>query len=411
MKQIIAFAAAMLLLFSVLSLSFAAEASGGDVSPAIDVLRRQTSIKKSVMNGEEASFGRAEYEKAVGTGIQYITVTSLPESGSLKLNGIQVAVGQTVAASSLENLELVKAENAVSASFTFRVSASGWEMTDIKCTVDFSDSRNMPPVVKNCSVESRKNVTQIIPIDVFEPDGDSVVLVFDEYPVSGSAVIDGRRIVYTPCENFVGSDSFVLHASDEYGNESEKAAFDVTVENSDLVFCDMSSSASHSDAITLAEKNVVTYVRRDGQYYFEPEKKVSRIDFLIMLMTGCDMTPSGDDVSVFADAESITFAKRTYLAEAESIGIIKESEFFRPEDVITRLDAAVWVSAIVGRCENLSTLSDISSLSSDEAVAVSSVVQKGIFESVDGCFYPDDTLDREETARIICRVMEYIKNG
>lgn len=399
--------AALLLTLTIFPV-FASASAENDVSPAIAVLRHQTVMRRSAVLGSGASFTKSEYENVVGKGIQYVTVTSLPDNAVLTLGGIKVANGQTVSSSSLDLLELSSPKDGKTASFEFRPSSEGWENVDIRCVVDFCESTNTPPVLNNGNLECRKNVRSVFDINVFEPDGDEVGIVIDEYPVSGRIDASDGKIVYFPVEGFTGNDKFVLHAVDEYGNESAKATFNVKVSDSSLVFADMTSSPAHADAIKLAENNVVSYIKRGGSYYFEPEKEVSRIDFLVMLMTGCGIAPAEDDVTVFADASSLSSAKRSYLAEADEKGIIEKRSEFRPSDTVTRLDAAMWVTAIIGESENLSAFSDVSSLSSAEAAAASTVVQKGIFNAENGNFRPDDPLDREETAYIISRLMDAV---
>ena len=407
MKKISSVLAAFLLIFALHPFSFAA---GNDISPAIAVLREQTVMKKSALAGQPASFSKSEYENVIGAKIGYITVTSLPESGaSLTLNGVNVANGQTVASSSLEQLALSCANGSKTASFSFRAYSVGWESTDIECVVDFSEKANMPPVLNGSSIECLKNVMCDCVTDVFEPDGDDVTFVIDEYPVSGTLKSIGGRLLYTPSKDFCGSDTFVIRALDEYGNSSEKAEFDINVENTSLVFADMLASTSHGDAIKLAESNVVSYIYRDGNYYFEPQKGVSRIDFLVMLMTGCGITPESGKVSGFTDTGTLTNAKKEYLAEAEKQGIVKKGDTFKPDDSVTRLDAAMWIASVVGKAENLSSLSDMTSLNSEEAACVSSVVQKGIFETQDNFFRPNDTLDKESAAHILFRVISLIE--
>lgn len=61
-----------------------------------------------------------------------------------------------------------------------------------------------------------------------DPDGDSLTLSVDSGPSNGSAVVDGDNIVYTPNNNFFGSDSFTYEINDGNG-ETATATVSLTV--------------------------------------------------------------------------------------------------------------------------------------------------------------------------------------
>ena len=333
--------------------AFSARASnGGDISPAIAVLKRATVLNKCALLGETVSFTKTDYETAIGADIRYLTVTSLPEKskGTLKVNGVDVISGQNVATGSLDAMTFVPAdENVKEASFRFRACAEGWEGTDVTCRMTFTEKRNLPPSVIPEGVSVYKNASCEFTVRAFDPDGDDTEYVIDGYPVNGTLKTQGEKMVYTPKPGFTGEDSLILHAVDKYGGASGSASYEIKVTDAGLAFEDMSDSPVHTQAIALAGKNAIDYTLKDGKYYFEPKKTVTRIDFTVMLISARGIrvdTPAS--ALPFADTDGITAGKKAYLAKAFSLGIAENTGVFRPSDAITRAEAAEFAASIAG---------------------------------------------------------------
>lgn len=334
-------------------LAFTAHAAAAkDISPAINVLKRATVLNKCGVFGETVNFEKTDYESAVGTDIRYITVTSLPDTtaGTLKLNGINVITGQTVAAGSLNEMTFVPAgSNALSAKFTYRTGAEGWESTDITCVITFAAYRNLPPVLTPEGISVFKNASFEYAFAAYDPDGDAVEYVIDGYPVSGTFRQASGKFIYTPLNGFTGKDSLTLHALDEYGNSSGSVTFEITISSCGIEFADMGDSPVHTQAIALAEKNAVSYTLKDGEYYFDPQKRVSRIDFTVMALSAAG-AEAVSEVSLlpFADLDNVSAGKKAYLAKAVALGIAPESVYFRPNENISCAEAAALLDALAG---------------------------------------------------------------
>ena len=80
-----------------------AAAGGGDISPALDILRSELTLTKTGVVGSEVTFTASDFESLYGSEVSFITVSSLPDeqAGRLSLNGVDVIEGQTIAAASL----------------------------------------------------------------------------------------------------------------------------------------------------------------------------------------------------------------------------------------------------------------------------------------------------------------------
>ncbi len=325
-----------------------ASAGGGDISPALDVLRGELTMNKCGIAGDNIKFSEEDFQSLYGSTVNFITVTSLPDEseGKLSLNGVQVIEGQTISAASLSYLEFIPASEEVGeCSFTFKSRASGWENTDVSCIISLSESENLPPVTSGTTLATVENVPVSGTLDVTDPDGDEWVISIEKYPENGMLEVrEDGSVLYTPLDGYTGTDGFVYRATDTRGNSSADTTVTVEVgENeSGIVFSDMEKDEYLSAALEMSEKEIMTYKLTAGEYTFEPDELVSRVDFVVMLMTALDMTADLErDDAVFADLDGISAGRRAYLAEAADLGIVPaQGTLFKPLDAITFDEAA-----------------------------------------------------------------------
>lgn len=325
-----------------------ASAGGGDISPALDVLRGELTMNKCGIAGDNIKFSEEDFQSLYGSTVNFITVTSLPDEseGKLSLNGVQVIEGQTISAASLSYLEFIPASEEVGeCSFTFKSRASGWENTDVSCIISLSESENLPPVTSGTTLATVENVPVSGTLDVTDPDGDEWVISIEKYPENGMLEVrEDGSVLYTPLDGYTGTDGFVYRATDTRGNRSADATVTVEVgENeSGIVFSDMEKDEYLSAALEMSEKEIMTYKLTAGEYTFEPDEPVSRVDFVVMLMTALDMTADLErDDAVFADLDGISAGRRAYLAKAADLGIVPaQGTLFKPLDAITFDEAA-----------------------------------------------------------------------
>lgn len=214
-------------------------------------------------------------------------------------------------------------------------------------------------------------------------------------------------LIYTPVNGFAGSDKMVIRAVDEYGNSSAAASITITVGKSEIVFSDMTSSSAHAAAIALAENDIVTYVYKDGEYLYNPNLKVSRIDFLVMLMSAADVNAEGFDTNLpFTDTSKLNNGKKQYLAKAVAMKVVDRTQGeFKPNEYITKKDAAIWISKLLGLNGKAAVINDITDFDVESVACITASVDAGIFTAPNGIFSPDTQINREEAARILFKVI------
>lgn len=142
---------------------------------------------------------------------------------SSPMNGVAVVEGQQISYTPQNNFVGTD-------SFTYAIKDSlGFESNEATVTVNVGAVNSVP--VANADVaETQEDIPTTILVIANDTDVDNDVLtvVSVTQPGHGSAVINGTNIVYTPHENYHGSDSFSYVASDGK-NDSASAYISVSI--------------------------------------------------------------------------------------------------------------------------------------------------------------------------------------
>lgn len=394
--------------------------SSAALSPALDLLRGQTSLVLCTPRYADLAFSRTDFCDLTGEGTEYIVVNSLPtaESGLLLLNGSAVLAGQTIPASSLDYLKFLPAsggENApAEATFTFTAKADGWENRELTCTVALLDGENFPPAAEDATAETYESVACYTSLTAPDPNGDGVTYRVTVYPRHGTLTLDGASVVYTPNEGFTGKDDFSYVASDRYGASAPEktVTFSVEKNKTGLHFADMTGSPAHNAAIRLCADEVMTYRTGADGYLFEPEKPVSKIDCLVMMLCACGQADGVTAVTdcEAADDDALTAGKRGFLRKGIELGAVHlEDGLFRPNEPVTAADAAFMATALldVPALSAKQTFSDLDSTPAWACAALVSADSSGILSARDGLLDADGELTREDVALLLENMRNY----
>ena len=149
--------------------------------------------------------------------------------------------------------------------------------------------------------------------------------------------------------------------------DGDAVSFEITTQpkkgtielSDDGSFVDMDGSASYCSAVRLAECGAFVGKQIGGEYYFEPQKTLSRGEFVAMCLcvTGTDVL-RGVVSTGFADDGSIPDWQRAYVASAGRDGVVKgkSGAVFDAEAEISRAEAGVMLDRLLSltnvSCEN-----------------------------------------------------------
>ena len=214
------------------------------------VSNTQLSVNEDVVHTFSAADFQAGFNDVDGDSLAAIRITQLPriavtdaqgvttfiESGSLKLNGTAVTVGQEIAVNQIGNLTFQGAEN-YHGTVTLGWQASDGAVYDVNKTV-FSENEavltfnvnsvNDPVVIASGSLggSTAEDTVFTGTLTATDVDGDSLTYSVDpqSLPANGNVTINPAtgQFTYTPNPNYNGSDSFVVMVSDGQGSTDSR---------------------------------------------------------------------------------------------------------------------------------------------------------------------------------------------
>ena len=182
------------------------------------------------------------------------------------------------------------------------------------------------PVAENLNLTTYRNVCVGGQLAAVDPEGDAVTFEITTQPTKGSVELNGDgRFVYTPDANRKGRDYFGYRAVDDTGARSQEATVIINIEKqkTDVSYSDMEGNSASYAAVALAERGIFTGEKLGSQWVFQPEREVSRGEFLSMCMTltGEDLL-SGVASTGFADDADIDAWLKPYVATALMDGVV-----------------------------------------------------------------------------------------
>lgn len=401
------------------------EKRGAEVlSHGVSILSAMTDVAVSGMRGNDVTFEAEDFARGLNlSAVHSVTVRTLPSvsEGELLLASTRVCVGQTLTGEQIGALVFAAADDEVlHASFTVSVNGSP---TSVLCNVYLLDAPNYTPTVSMPSgvvsgVSTFRNMAAHGRLSAYDPDGDALTFEIVSTPQNGALSLTDRAqglYVYQPNADFVGSDSFSYVARDRYGNYSAAATVEIRVvaPGTSVTYVDMQDSKAHVAALALTEAGVMSGTQVGSQYYFYPDRGVSRAEFLVMAMNAAGITevPTSSATGFYDDAD-IPLSMKGYVAAAYAMGYVNgslvEGELcFLPNEPINRADAAVMLDRVLGssRVDVIPTFADSSEIPTWAREAIYSLNALGVMDATDGCIAPRAPLTREQTADMLHAVL------
>lgn len=399
-----------------------------DLGPGADAIAKQGRMIKSGLTGQRMTFSDVDFKCALGiTDFDTVTVTRLPESteGTLVLSGKRVREGQVIRRRSIAALSFIPATAEVTeAGFAFTVTGGGAGCVT-ECRLRFLDRVNYAPkgadaTEASLSLRAQSGVALYGKMVGTDPEGDKIEFIAVESPRYGSLTVTDAgcgEYRYTPSPEYVGEDSFGYVVRDEFGNYSGVCRVNINVGVRDYsgVLLDMEGRREYGAALTLCGAGVTSGVLIGGNEYFLPEQYVSRAEFVAMALSAAGIKEDSSIAhSFFDDDAEIPAHLRRAVATAQRVGVIN-GEFsdgkllFRPNDTVTRADAAEILSALCSSAkaeagEDTAAMADVPLRIRR---AMSGMYSLGIFERGDKV-EPGEKLNRATVAVCLARAMNVI---
>ena len=160
--------------------------------------------------------------------------------------------------------------------------------------------------------------------------------------------------VYTPDRDRAGTDRFTYTATDAGGATGAPAEVKIRISRvaSGVEYADTARLSCATAAVDLAERGVFTGSRVGGDWFFEPERAVTRGEFVAMAMAAAGLDGSDVTVTGFCDDEQIPSWAKGCAAGALAAGVVygtptEEGMAFRAGSEITLSEAAAVLDRVL----------------------------------------------------------------
>ena len=324
-------------------------------------------FSKNALVGDTVTFSDQDFSVQNGDGIKLtsITITALPDpgAGTLTLGGQPLAADSVVEASALAGLRFqsLSQPSVTTTTFSFLPTFDDGTQAQQPTTVTLYllTAANEPPIARNMDLSTYKNVAITGYFDAVDSEGDTLTFQLMDTPARGAVTLaeDGSaKFVYTPYENKTGKDSFTYVAIDSAGNTSSEAKVTIQINKPDtkVTYADMEGDPAHKASIRLAEEGIFVGSYLNGEYFFDPDRPVTRAEFLTMAMATVGMAPLEDvTVTGFTDDEAIPTWAKGAVSAAVMAGVIQGSRddsgapVFDASENITQGEATVMLDQLL----------------------------------------------------------------
>ena len=390
-----------------------------NVSAGLQHLADRNYLAATAKTGEPITFDAAFFDNALqGDAVSAITVTALPDvtAGELLLGQGEVSVGQRINRENFSYLTYIPMNGVEKASFSFVPQTEKGDCAyALECQLLTLDRVNCCPVptgsISAVSTHATLGVTGTLAAE--DPEGDGLVFEVVAYPANGTLTLDAQTgdFSYRPTGNFHGEDSFRWRVQDVYGAYAEPCEVKVTVRElaTGYLFSDVEDGNRHTCALLVSERGLMSGEKLGGKHYFHPDRALTRAAFVAILLEAAEIkAPEAEDTG-FTDNADIPRGMRGAVKYAKEQGWLGEDTVFRPQDAITRAEAATIAAKALGLSAPGygDTVKDHAGIPVSVVDALYAAYEGGyIATSADGALLHAEALTRGEAAVFFARVLE-----
>ncbi len=389
------------------------------VSAGLQQLADSAQVATSAVAGQSVTFTAEWFDATLrGGAVERVTVTALPPvtEGVLKLGHSEVSVGQCIPRETLSYLSFVPNDGVKSSSFSFvpetKGGAAGYALT---CQMSITDTVNCCPTgTKSATAVSTHETLSLSGVlTAKDPEGDALCFEICDYPENGTVFLNSATgaFTYTPNAGYCGEDRFTWRVQDANGAFAPEAVVNVTVRElvSEYTYTDMAGNANHTHALRVSEKGLLSGEEIGGKHYFHPEKALTRAAFVTVLLRAAEVKAPDAESTGFADDGDIPAPMKGAIKYAKEQGWLGEGERFRPNDAITRAEAAEIAAKVLSLSAPgyYETVEDFDAIPVGVADALYAIYEGGYISTLaDGTLSPMGELSRGDAARFFARILD-----
>lgn len=336
-----------------------------------------------------------------------ICITGLPDStaGTIMLGNRVLQPGDILTAQQVAQMTFIPllTQSDTQAQVTYLpIYADRVEKT-AEMTISIRGKEDKSPEALDSSLTTYKNLSNEGTLKATDPEGLALTYTVTRQAKRGTVTIrEDGTFLYTPKKNKVGTDSFVYTVTDPAGHVSREAT--VTIEilkpSSPTTYADTAGADCRFEAEWLRNTGLFVGEQIGGSSCFQPEKTVSRGEFMTMLVKTLKLDV--DDNAVYTGFRDDTPGwLKPYLAAALRCGMTENwphADTFGANEAINGMEAALLV-------QNMLDLSVTTVAGKDDGNAIPSWAIGPMQAMSDhGLNLTCDTLTRAEAAKLLYQV-------
>lgn len=285
-------------------------------------------------------FGTGDFSESEET-ISGICITGLPESnaGTVMLGSRVLRSGDILTADQVAQMTFhpLRTQEDRVAEVTYLPIFSDRVEPAAVMTLSIRGKEDKAPVAQDSALETYKNLSNQGKLLASDPEEQPVTYTLVRQPRRGTVELrEDGSFIYTPNKNKVGVDSFTYTATDPAGNVSREATVTVQIlkPTDNKQYRDTAGTDCHFSAQWLRSTGLFAGEQVGDDLCFQPEKTVSRGEFLSMLVNLLEIPVEEVDAPDWV---------QPYLDAAVRSGLVSgwEPESFQLQEAVTGAEAAV----------------------------------------------------------------------
>lgn len=304
------------------------------------------------------------------------------------------------------------------ASFTWRGKV-GDELKETVITTNLVINETADITVEDINYSIDKNMALIDSLTNVQ--GYDAIYTITEQPTNGKIETFDEttgEFKFIPNQDYVGNSSFKYKATRTVNGEtvdSNEATVSITINETEEVipfyYTDMQDHWANYSASHLAAMDILVGEKINDDYFFYPDKKITRADFILTMLSVLEIEEQDKTTSfTFADDSKIPTWLKKYAYTAYEKDIIDGSlengkVYFNADSYITRAEAAKIINSSMNfKYQNTNTLTfkDTSDIPSWARSAIQNMIGYEIISGYDdNTFKPNNTITKAELAEML----------
>lgn len=293
-----------------------------------------------------------------------ICITGLPDpaTGTVMLGTRVLRPGDILTAGQIDQMTFVplQTEEDQDACVTYLPIYPDRVEADTTMSISIRGKEDKAPVAEDSAMETYKNLPNTGKLKAYDPEEQSLTYSVIRQPKRGTVTVaEDGSFTYTPKKNKVGTDSFTYTATDPAGKVSREATVTIQImkPSNAQQYTDTTGTNCRFTAEWMKNTGLFVGEQVGGTTCFQPQKAVSRGEFLTMLVKTLDMKVDEEaDFTGFTD-EAPNWLK-PYLAAALRSGMTEnwpDSQCFGASQNITGAEAALLVQNALNLSASITT--------------------------------------------------------